>query len=81
MPSTFESLYLPSEVIDSIRSLVSLPLLFPEPFRCGILKQQSMTGALLFGPPGTGKTLVAKALAAESKARMVGSTMSLPEQC
>jgi hypothetical protein len=71
MPVTFESLHLPSDVIDSIRSLVSLPLLFPEPFRSGILSQQSMTGALLFGPPGTGKTLVAKALAAESKARMV----------
>lgn len=57
--------------MDRIRTLVSLPLLYPEVFQKGILKENNMTGALLFGPPGTGKTLLARAVAKESGARMV----------
>ncbi|KAL7412815.1 P-loop containing nucleoside triphosphate hydrolase protein, partial [Mrakia frigida] len=53
------------------RSVVSLPLLFPEAFSTGILKNHSTSGALLFGPPGTGKTLLVRALAKESGARMM----------
>ncbi|KAH7339159.1 P-loop containing nucleoside triphosphate hydrolase protein, partial [Rhizoctonia solani] len=54
-----------------IRTLVSLPHLFPEHFQTGILKSHSLGGALLFGPPGTGKTLVAQAVAKESGVRML----------
>ncbi|CAE6398537.1 unnamed protein product, partial [Rhizoctonia solani] len=50
---------------------VSLPLLYPAPFQCGFLKNNSLGGALLFGPPGTGKTLVAQAIAKDSGARML----------
>ncbi|KAG9093976.1 hypothetical protein FS749_013354 [Ceratobasidium sp. UAMH 11750] len=71
IPTTFENVHLPVEVIDSVRSVVSLPLLFPDAFKSGILKQQAISGALLFGPPGTGKTLVVRALAKESGARMI----------
>ncbi|KAG9121820.1 hypothetical protein FRC07_002064 [Ceratobasidium sp. 392] len=71
IPTTFENVHLPMEVIDSVRSIVSLPLLFPDAFKTGILKQQAISGALLFGPPGTGKTLVVRALAKESGARML----------
>ncbi|KAG8791509.1 hypothetical protein FRC12_008997 [Ceratobasidium sp. 428] len=71
LSTTFENVHLPEQVIDSVRSIVSLPLLFPDAFKSGILKQQAISGALLFGPPGTGKTLVVRALAKESGARML----------
>ncbi|KAF8609980.1 AAA-domain-containing protein [Ceratobasidium sp. AG-I] len=71
LQTTFAQVHLPDPTIDSVRTLVSLPLLYPAAFRSGILAQHAMTGALLFGPPGTGKTLVAKALAKESGARMM----------
>ncbi|KAG8708021.1 hypothetical protein FRC08_000157 [Ceratobasidium sp. 394] len=78
IPTTFDNVHLPLEVIDSVRSVVSLPLLFPDAFKSGILKQQAISGALLFGPPGTGKTLVVRALAKESGARMwIGETEKL----
>jgi SpoVK/Ycf46/Vps4 family AAA+-type ATPase len=57
MPTTFAQVHLPPATIDSIRTIVSLPLLHPSAFGYGILKQHTMNGALLFGAPGTGKTL------------------------
>lgn len=69
--SSFKDVHLPYKTIDAIRSVISLPLLFPEAFQGGILKDHVTSGALLFGPPGTGKTLLARAIAAESGARML----------
>lgn len=71
MPTTFAQVHLPAATIDSIRTIVSLPLLHPSAFGYGILKQHGMNGALLFGAPGTGKTLSIRALAKESGARMM----------
>lgn len=71
MPTTFAQVHLPPATIDSIRTIVSLPLLHPAAFGYGILKQHTMNGALLFGAPGTGKTLSIRALARESGARMM----------
>jgi len=76
MPTTFSQVHLPPHTIDSVRTLVSLPLLHPTAFTSGVLKQHTMTGALLFGPPGTGKTLLVRALARESGARMMIVTPS-----
>ena len=56
-------MHLPEHTIDSVRTIVSLPLLHPAAFQHGLLKEHNMTGCLLFGPPGTGKTLVVRALA------------------
>ncbi|KAF8595720.1 AAA-domain-containing protein [Ceratobasidium sp. AG-I] len=69
--TNFESVCLPEDIVDTLRSLVSLPLLCPDEFQTGILKQHTMSGALLFGPPGTGKTLFAQAVAKESGANMI----------
>ncbi|KAJ3824363.1 hypothetical protein EV361DRAFT_944916 [Lentinula raphanica] len=71
MTTTFSQVHLPAHTIDSVRSIVSLPLLHPGAFQTGILKQHGMTGCLLFGPPGTGKTLVVRALAKEAGCRMM----------
>ena len=69
--TTFDQVHLPYKTIDGIRTIISLPLLFPDAFRGGVLRDHSTTGALLFGPPGTGKTLLARAVANESGARML----------
>ncbi|CAL1704380.1 unnamed protein product [Somion occarium] len=71
LKTTFSQVHLPPHTIDSVRTIVSLPLLHPSAFQSGILKEHSMTGCLLFGPPGTGKTLVVRALAKEAGTRML----------
>ncbi|KAH7923865.1 AAA-domain-containing protein [Leucogyrophana mollusca] len=71
LSTTFSQVHLPSHTIDSVRTIVSLPLLHPAAFQQGILKEHGMTGCLLFGPPGTGKTLVVRALAKEAGCRMM----------
>ncbi|KAG8900837.1 hypothetical protein FRB99_005742 [Tulasnella sp. 403] len=51
--------------INSLKEMVTLPLLYPEVFQ-----QFNLTpprGVLFHGPPGTGKTLLARALAASSR--------------
>ena len=74
--TSFLDVHLPFATIDSIRTIISLPLLFPEAFQGGILKDHTTSGALLFGPPGTGKTLLARAVASESGARMLAVQVS-----
>lgn len=69
--TSFEDVYLPEKTIDAVRSVVTLPLIYPHAFNTGILAQHATGNALLFGPPGTGKTLLARALARESGARML----------
>ncbi|TFK42660.1 hypothetical protein BDQ12DRAFT_719513 [Crucibulum laeve] len=71
MPTSFSQVHLPPHTIDAVRTIVSLPLLHPQAFQQGILKEHGMTGCLLFGPPGTGKTLVVRALAKEAGCRMI----------
>lgn len=74
--ASFENVHLPAATTDAIRTMVSLPLLFPKAFATGILKEHSTQGALLFGPPGTGKTLLARAVAKESGASMLAIQVS-----
>ncbi|KAI0306509.1 hypothetical protein B0F90DRAFT_1808197 [Multifurca ochricompacta] len=76
MPTSFAQVHLPAHTIDSVRTIVSLPLLHPTAFQQGILKEHSMAGCLLFGPPGTGKTLVVRALAKEAGCRMLAISPS-----
>lgn len=69
--TSFDDVLLPEKTIDAVRSVVTLPLIYPDAFNTGILAQHATGNALLFGPPGTGKTLLARALARESGARMI----------
>jgi SpoVK/Ycf46/Vps4 family AAA+-type ATPase len=64
--TTFEQVHVPTDTVDSLRTITSLSLLRPEAFSYGILATEKISGALLYGPPGTGKTLLAKAVAKES---------------
>jgi ATP-dependent 26S proteasome regulatory subunit len=69
--TTFEDVCIPSKTIDSLRTIISLSLLYPAAFKTGVLGKEAIGGVLLYGPPGTGKTLVCRALARESGARML----------
>ncbi|KAI3608705.1 atpase family aaa domain-containing protein 1-a [Moniliophthora roreri] len=71
LKTSFNDVILNEKIIQGLRSIVSLPLLYPRHFRSGILAREALSGALLYGPPGTGKTMVCRALAAESGARML----------
>ncbi|KAK7051195.1 hypothetical protein VNI00_004695 [Paramarasmius palmivorus] len=67
----FSDVCVDERIIESLRSIVSLPLLHPHHFQTGILSREALSGALLYGPPGTGKTMVCRALACESGAQML----------
>ncbi|KAF9942314.1 hypothetical protein BGZ65_005098 [Modicella reniformis] len=69
--TTFKNTIIPSETIQTLQTMITLPLVRPQLFSYGLLQDEFLSGLLLFGPPGTGKTLLAKAVAKESGARML----------
>uniref|UniRef100_UPI00358EF08A ATPase family gene 2 protein homolog A isoform X2 n=1 Tax=Myxine glutinosa TaxID=7769 RepID=UPI00358EF08A len=64
---TYESVGGLETQLAEIRELIHLPLARPDLYH--IYGLEAPRGVLLHGPPGTGKTLLARAIAAETKAR------------
>ncbi|KAF9966261.1 hypothetical protein BGZ70_002846 [Mortierella alpina] len=71
LKTTFKNTITPAETVHTLQTMITLPLVRPQLFSYGLLKNEFLSGLLLFGPPGTGKTLLAKAVAKESGARML----------
>ncbi|KAE8551555.1 hypothetical protein EYB25_005445 [Talaromyces marneffei] len=69
--TTFSDVHVPSETVESLKTLTSLSLQRPDAFTYGVLASDKIPGMLLYGPPGTGKTLLAKAVARESGATVL----------
>lgn len=76
LTTTFEDVCVDPKVIDSVRSIISLPLMYPTAFASGILGAEALSGILLYGPPGTGKTMLCRAVAKECGVRMLLVTPS-----
>ncbi|KAJ2912378.1 hypothetical protein MD484_g8039, partial [Candolleomyces efflorescens] len=69
--TTFSDVCLDENIVDSLKTIVTLPLLYPSYFSSGILAKEAIGGVLLYGPPGTGKTMLCRALAKASHAKML----------
>ncbi|KAF9001481.1 P-loop containing nucleoside triphosphate hydrolase protein, partial [Cyathus striatus] len=71
LDTSFDDVCISESTVETLRTIVSLPLLFPTAFKSGVLAKEAIGGVLLYGPPGTGKTLVCRAVAKECGARML----------
>jgi SpoVK/Ycf46/Vps4 family AAA+-type ATPase len=67
----FTDVFVDDVIVDSLKTIVTLPLLYPQYFNTGVLAKEAIGGILLYGPPGTGKTMLCRALAKSSRAKML----------
>ncbi|KDR78597.1 hypothetical protein GALMADRAFT_118010 [Galerina marginata CBS 339.88] len=69
--TTFSDISVSEYLIECLRLIIFVPMNFPDAFKAGVLKRESMGGVLLYGPPGTGKTMVCRAMASQWGMRMI----------
>ncbi|EJD49945.1 AAA-domain-containing protein [Auricularia subglabra TFB-10046 SS5] len=79
--TTFKDVYIQPATIEALRTVVTLPLIAPDAYSKGILASEAGAGVLLYGPPGTGKTMACRALARESRVRMIQVSASTILRC
>ncbi|KAF8251679.1 AAA-domain-containing protein [Wilcoxina mikolae CBS 423.85] len=68
---SFSDVHVDRSVIENLERLTALALLRPDAFTYGVLRNNRVGGALLYGPSGTGKTLLARALAKQAGVTML----------
>lgn len=71
LDTCFEDVCIDSKIMEGVRSIISLPLMYPAVFATGIFSKEALSGILLYGPPGTGKTMLCRAIAKEYNIRML----------
>lgn len=69
--TTYSDVHVPPDTLEAVQTLTSLSLVRPDAFTYGVLATNKIPGLLMYGPPGTGKTLLARAVARESKVKVL----------
>ncbi|KAI2464320.1 P-loop containing nucleoside triphosphate hydrolase protein [Annulohypoxylon bovei var. microspora] len=82
IPENYENIFIDPDVIGKVEKATALGLQRPQAFSRGVLKNNKVTGAILYGQPGTGKTLLARGVAKQSGFNMLSiSTSEVWQKC
>ncbi|KAL7917289.1 P-loop containing nucleoside triphosphate hydrolase protein [Trichoderma austrokoningii] len=68
--TTFADVHVHSSTIEALENFM-LPMRHPAAFEYGILSKCASQSVLLYGPPGTGKSLLVRALAKQSRTKIL----------